>query len=78
MRSDASYPESAVTSVIYEATVNSTNGRVQKYTGLTSKMFKTRFHGHKESFERREKRIATVLLKYIWDLEDAGIARTKS
>ena len=67
------------TSVVYQAKVTPTNGqRVESYIGLTGGMFKTRYTGHKQSFNHSEKRNATELSKFIWQLKDNNVDYTIS
>ena len=53
---------------MYQATV-STNYNSQTYVGLTENSFKTRYYNHKTSFNLYEKRNATELSKYVWQLK---------
>ena len=62
-------------SVIYQATVTisikdkTTNRSSQTYVGLTENSFKTRLANHKASFNSFDKRNATELSKYVWELK---------
>ena len=63
-------------SIIYEAEVTTTRPNLEvvhkKYIGMTEGRFKQRFYNHKSSFKYTEKRNATKLASYIWDLKDKG------
>ena len=62
-------------SVVYQATVtiksNTTKKPPQTYVGLTD--FKTRLANHKASFNSFDKRNATELSKYVWELKNRNI-----
>ena len=61
-------------SVIYQATVTikdkTTNRPPQTYVALTENSFKTRLANHKASFNSFDKRNATELSKYVWELNN--------
>ena len=61
-------------SVVYQATVTTkdktTNRPPQTYVGLTENSFKTRLANHKTSFNSFDKRNATELSKYVWELKN--------
>ena len=59
-----------IDSVIYRAEVKDENSNNKTYTGLTSNTFKTRYYGHRQSFEKRKLQHSTTLSSYIWDLKD--------
>ena len=59
------------TNLIYRATVHS-EGSEESYIGLTSTEFKSRFNGHKCSFNDIRKKNSTELSKHIWKLKDEG------
>jgi len=61
--------------IIYQATV-SANNKKETYIGLTSTQFKTRYNNHKASFKHWNKRSATELSKYIWELKERNINYT--
>ena len=67
-------------SVIYLATVTikdkTTNRPPQTYVGLTENSFKTRLANHKASFNSFDKRNATELSKYVWELKNRNIDYT--
>ena len=68
-------------SVIYQATVTikdkTTNRPPQTYVGLTENSFKTRLANHlKASFNSFDKRNATELSKYVWELKNRNIDYT--
>ena len=56
-------------SVIYQATVTTAN-TTETYVGLTENEFKTRYGGHKTSFNNYNRRHATELSKYVWSLKE--------
>jgi hypothetical protein len=77
----ADYPLHKITeSVIYQATVtikdNTTNRPSQSYVGLTENSFTTRLANHKASFNSFDKRNATELSKYVWELKNRNIHYT--
>ena len=57
--------------VVYEAKVSTSNDD-KYYIGLTSTTFKSRFAGHKTSFNNRGKMNHTELSKHVWTLKDEG------
>ena len=61
-------------SVVYQATVTTkdktTNRPPQTYVALTEISFKTRLANHKSSFNSFDKRNATELSKYVWELKN--------
>lgn len=61
--------ECLVSSVVYEATVATTKENY-RYIGLTEGTFKSRYGGHKQSFNHEKHRTSTELSKKIWDLKD--------
>jgi hypothetical protein len=64
-------------SVVYQATVtikdNTSIIHPQTYVGLTEISFKTRLANHKSSFNSFDKRNATELSKYVWELKNRNI-----
>ena len=58
-----------IESVVYQATVK-TEKEEKCYVGLCATEFKTRFNNHATSFRKKEKRKATELSNYIWNLKD--------
>jgi hypothetical protein len=64
-------------SVVYQATVTikdkTTNRPPQTYVGLTENLFKTRLANHKAPFNSFDKRHATELTKYVWELKNRNI-----
>ena len=44
--------------------------KVETYTGLTSKTFKTRYYGHSRSFREKESEHSTTLSTHIWKLKN--------
>ena len=67
-------------SVIYQATVTikdkTTNRPPQTYVGLAENSFKKRLANHKASFNSFDKRNATELSKYVWELKNRNIDYT--
>ena len=62
------------TGVIYQATVTRLdNDKEETYVGLTAGNFKTRFNLHTSSFRNNNRKSATTLSRYIWDLKDKEI-----
>ena len=55
--------------IIYQAEVISEEEN-RNYIGLTSTEFKKRYANHKASFRHEEKKLATSLSKYIWELKN--------
>ena len=53
--------------VIYEAKVAGPSDETKNYIGLTECPFKTRYTGHKQSFNHESKKLSTTLSKYVWD-----------
>ncbi|MEC8568739.1 MAG: hypothetical protein VXY56_10740, partial [Pseudomonadota bacterium] len=58
--------------VVYKATVISEQAR-KSYIGLASTTFKQRYANHKSSFKLANKRNATALSQYVWELKDKNI-----
>ena len=59
--------------VVYSARVIPSNGgKVETYTGLTNRPFKTRWKEHLNDFENPNCRTKSNLSKHIWDLKDKG------
>ena len=57
--------------VIYQATVTSeNNNKVETYIGLTATKFKERWWNHMSSMRTRNGNNSTLLLKYVWVLQD--------
>ena len=54
--------------LIYQATVNTE--KTENYIGLTVNTFKTRWDGHKNTFNHEEKAGKTTLSGYIWQLKN--------
>ena len=59
-----------VDKLVYRATVTDENEKVETYTGLTSKTFKTRYYGHSRSFREKESEHSTTLSTHIWKLKN--------
>ena len=60
--------------VIYQATVTrQDNGKQETYVGLTENEFKTRYNGHKSSFNNESKKTSTTLSEYVWELKSRKI-----
>jgi len=60
--------------IIYQATVTrADNGNKQTYIGLSEPQFKLRYANHLATFRSSNKRNATELSKYIWQLKDSNI-----
>ena len=59
---------------IYQATVkrDDTN-ETETYIGLTENTFKVRYNNHTSSFRNANKKHATELNKYIWQLKDLNV-----
>ena len=53
-----------------------TNRPPQTYVGLTENSFKTRLANHETSFNSFDKRNATELSKYVWELKNRNIHYT--
>lgn len=60
-------------SVIYEATVKSTEG-VKKYIGMAETTFKVRYTNHMMSLRNENYRNKTTLSNYIWDLKNNQVS----
>jgi hypothetical protein len=64
-------------SVVYQAAVtikdNTSIIHPQTYVGLTENSFKPRLANHKSSFNSFDKRNATELSKYVWELKNRNI-----
>ena len=58
-------------SVIYQATVETATSK-ETYLGLTANTFKSRYGGHKSSFNQKKRKSETTLSKHIWDLKEAN------
>jgi len=56
-------------SVLYQAIVKA-NDTEESYVGLTANSFKSRFSGHKHSFNNRDKKHSTELSQHVWTLKD--------
>ena len=56
-------------SLIYQAQVETTASK-ESYIGLTANTFKSRYSGHKSSFNKINRRNETTLSKHIWDLKE--------
>ena len=59
--------------LVYKATVSVPQRRDMHYIGLAGHTFKERHYGHTSDF--RNKRTATGLSRYIWQLKDEGLER---
>ena len=62
-----------IKSVIYKATVTTSNNDTKEYIGLCETTFKSRFNNHKSSFKHERKKKETALSKHIWNLKDNKI-----
>ena len=62
--------------LVYKATVSAPKRRDMHYIGLAGNTFKERHYGHTSDF--RNKRSATGLSKYVWQLKDEDIERNVS
>ena len=60
--------------VVYQATINRTDGQTDTYIGLTATSFKARWRNHRSNFNTRNPKNATALSKHIWALEDQNIS----
>ena len=61
-------------SLVYQATVKrEDNMKQETYIGLTENSFKSRHPNHVSSFRNANKKHATELSKYIWQLEDLNV-----
>ena len=59
--------------VVYQASVEEKQtGKIETYTGLTCRKFKTRWKEHENDFEKPGNRTETKLSSHIWDLKDRG------
>ena len=54
--------------VVYRATVKQDDNTTETYTGLTRNSFKSRFYGHRRSFQNNNTN-QTTLSTHIWDLK---------
>ena len=62
------------TAVVYSACVTETqSGKVETYTGLTCRTFKTRFNEHNNNMSNPGDRSKSKLRAHIWDLKDKEI-----
>ena len=59
--------------IIYQATVTTEVGKVEKYVGMTSPIFKKRYRNHTKSFNNRKYWDESELSIYIWSLKDKNI-----
>ena len=59
--------------VIYNATVERTDGVTDTYIGLTENTFKVRYKNHTSNFKTRNPDNSSCLSKYIWRLQDQNI-----
>ena len=60
--------------VVYQATVTSgQDEHKETYIGITETSFKTRYNNHRTSFKYDNKRSATELSNYIWDLKSRNV-----
>ena len=60
--------------IVYQATVTSNqDNREETYIGMSENIFKTRYNNHKTAFKYRDKRTATELSNFVWDLKDKNI-----
>ena len=59
--------------IVYQATVSSTDGAIEKYVGLTAPQFKKRLGNHKKSFKNAKYAHETTLSSYIWKLKEKNI-----
>ena len=64
--------ECRTSNIIYKATVTTEN-KTETYVGLTENEFKTRYRNHTSSFNNENKKNATELSKYIWNLKNNNI-----
>ena len=65
-----------IESVVYKAEVTAPGTAKMAYYGLTEMCFKDRFYGHASSFRREDKKNATELSKYVWELKSLNINPT--
>ena len=62
------------TGVLYRASIRENmSGKVETYTGLTSRKFKDRWNEHNNDFEKPQKRTKTMLSTHVWNLKDKGL-----
>ena len=59
--------------IVYQATVSSSDGAIEKYVGLTAPPFKKRLGNHKKSFKHEKYAHETTLSSYIWKLKDRNL-----
>ena len=59
-------------SLIYQASVE-TKGNCSTYIGSCEGAFKTRYANHKTTFKHEQKRNATELSKFVWNLKDSRV-----
>ena len=60
-------------SVVYKATVKTSDGEIKTYTGCTDRTFKKRHYGHVADAKDSKHRNNTELAGYIWDKKDIGV-----
>ena len=60
-------------SVVYKATVKTSDGEIKTYTGCTDNTFKKRYYGHVADAKDPKHRNNTELAGYIWDKKDIGV-----
>ena len=59
--------------IVYEATVEASNGDVNLYIGATETPFKTRLYNHNKSFNHEKYKNETTLSSHIWELKRKGL-----
>ena len=59
-------------SIVYRATVTSTNDHAKHYYGCCGTDFKSRFYNHSHTFRQRNKINSTELSKAVWHARDKG------
>ena len=62
------------TGVVYQATVTEVrSGKIETYTGVTSRRFKDRLYEHRTDMNNAKNRTNSALSSHVWDLKDRGI-----
>ena len=62
------------TGVVYQATVTEVrSGKIETYTGVTSRRFKDRLYDHRTDMNNAKNRTNSALSSHVWDLKDRGI-----
>ena len=62
-----------ISTVVYEATLETDSGQPYTYIGLTEGTFKTRLYGHHYDFKHEKQEHSTELSKKVWELKRSGV-----